>query len=93
VVESEKSKMYGLDKRESPNPAVKSPDKFGVYRKKQSDAKINKRKLLVEKTIKKYKVKSRKELPQEVQDRLIDLSKNISPFANFKVRRYNGFVY
>ncbi|QIW88497.1 hypothetical protein [Pseudanabaena phage PA-SR01] len=93
AAESERQKMNGIDKSERPNASVAIQDASGNIRGAQSQSKRKRRSSSQANLLSEKGVTSPNQLSNEDYERYINMSKNSSPFANFKVRRYNGFVY
>jgi hypothetical protein len=93
AAESEKQKMSGLDKSGRPNPSVPIQNTNGNIQGAQSQSKIKRRSSTQANLLKEKGVVSPNQLSPEDYQKYLDMSKYNSPFANFKVRRYNGFVY
>jgi hypothetical protein len=93
AVERENQKMRGIDKSGRGNASVPVEKTDGSVRGAVTSSQLSlqerARKLLLERR----GVKSVNELSAYDRDTYLSLSRNTSPFANFKVRRYKGFVY
>lgn len=93
AAESERQKMKGVDNSGRPNQSVPIEKASGDVRGAQSQAQINGRKKGQAELLKSYGVDDWQKLPPSAQEMYKNFGKNTSPFANFKVRRYNGFIY
>lgn len=93
AVERENQKMRGIDKSGRGNASVPVAKTDGSVRGAVTSSQLSlqerARKLLLERR----GVKSVNELSADDRDTYLSLSRKTSPFANFKVRRYKGFVY
>ena len=93
AAESERQKMKGVDNSGRPNQSVPIEKASGDVRGAQSQAQIKGRAKAQAELLKSYGVDNWQKLPLSAQEMYKNFGKNTSPFANFKIRRYNGFVY
>jgi hypothetical protein len=93
AAESEKQKMNGIDKSGRPNPSVPIQDANGNVQGAQSQSQIKKRSSSQANLLSQKGVTSPSQLSPEDYQTYINMTRKTSPFANFKVRRYNGFTY
>jgi hypothetical protein len=93
AAESERQKMKGVDISGRPNQSVPIEKASGDVRGAQSQAQIKGRAKGQAELLKSYGVDDWQKLPPSAQEMYKNFGKNTSLFANFRVRRYNGFVY
>jgi hypothetical protein len=93
AVERENQKLRGVDSTERGNKSVPVQKNDGSVRGVLTPAQLavqerNRRLYLESKG-----VKNMNQLSPQDREFYLEFSKKTSPFANFKIRRYNGFVY
>jgi hypothetical protein len=93
AAESERQKMKGVDNSGRPNSSVPIEKASGDVRGAQSQAQIKGRAKGQAELLKSYGVDDWQKLPPSAQEIYKNFGKNTSTFVNFKVRRYNGFIY
>jgi hypothetical protein len=93
VVEREGQKMRGVDSSGRGNASVPVQKPDGSVRGVLTPAQLKQQAKNQEIFLNSKGVKSVSELNPQDKAFYLDLSRNTSPFANFKVRRYKGFVY
>ena len=93
AVEREGQKMRGVDSSGRGNASVPVQKPDGSVRGVLTPAQLKQQAKNREIFLNGRGVKSVSELNPQDKAFYLDLSRNTSPFANFKVRRYNGFIY
>lgn len=93
AVESESRKVKGVDSSNRPNQSVPVQKSDGTIRGVQSQTGKQTRTQAQSQLLKSYGVDDWRKLPPNAQEMYKGFNKNTSAFANFKIKRYNGFVY